>query len=231
MLRNSVLYHRFWYVKKRNSKRAKMLMRLAAIIIILSALISYANDKTFPYLMEISQIKAEKMITEAMVKTVEGLFPKDMEYRDIVKLGKDKKGNVTSIETDMVKLNKLSGQISQGIHETLNQLQKDRISVPAGALLGITVLATSGPDIYIGVQPYGVADVDFKSEFTKEGINQTRHRIFLQVKTKVKLWVPLLNKESEVVANIPIAETVIVGKVEQASTFYSTTSSSMALFL
>jgi len=229
MLRNSVLYHRFWYVKKRNSKRAKMLMRLAAIIIILLVSISYANEKVVPYLFQISQIKAEGMINDAVSRTVEDIFSEGLEYGDIVKIEQDRDGNVTSIATDMVKLNKLSSEISRGIHEKLIQVKKVKISIPMGTLLGTAISATTGPNIYVDVQPCEIAQVDFKSEFTSEGINQTRHRIYLEVRTKVGLSVPLMYKESEVVASIPVAEAVIVGKVKQIPTFHSVVSSSAAL--
>jgi sporulation protein YunB len=229
MLRNSILYHRFWYVKKRNSKRAKLLMRLAAIIIILSVSISYANGKILPYLFQISQIKAEGMINDAVSKTVEDIFSEGLEYGDIVNIEQDRNGSITSIATDMVKLNKLSAEISRGIHEKLIQLQKDKIPIPMGTLLGATVLAATGPNIYVDVQPYEIAQVDFKSEFTNEGINQTRHRLYLEVRTKVELSVPLLYKESEVVSSIPVVEAVIMGKVKQIPTLHFAASSSTAL--
>ena len=54
---------------------------------------------------------------------------------------------------------------------------------------------------------------DFKSEFVSAGINQVRHRIYLEVLTNVSVVAPLITKEMSVTTNISIAETILVGDV------------------
>ena len=55
--------------------------------------------------------------------------------------------------------------------------------------------------------------MDFKTDFESSGINQTRHKIYLEAKTQVKVIVPLTTSIKEVKAQIPISETVIIGDV------------------
>ena len=55
--------------------------------------------------------------------------------------------------------------------------------------------------------------MNFKTDFEDAGINQTRHRIYLEVNTKVKVVIPLTTDTKEVKAEIPICETVIIGDV------------------
>ena len=45
------------------------------------------------------------------------------------------------------------------------------------------------------------------------GNHQTRHRIYLEVKTKVGIVIPFTKKDTEIVTCIPVAETVIIGDV------------------
>ena len=55
--------------------------------------------------------------------------------------------------------------------------------------------------------------VDFFSEFKQAGINQTIHRIYVKVDTKVQVIIPFSNKFVEIGSEVPIAETIIVGDV------------------
>jgi len=215
MLKSNVLYRRLWYVKRRNSRRVHILLRLAAIIILLSILISYSNKKLSPYLMEISEYRIKSLIGLTISDTVNTTFAAGVEYDDIVLLSRDKNGNVTSIETDITKLNKLSAQITAAIQEKINLLGKQSISIPCGALLGSPIFAASGPGIRIKMIPCGSVKAEFKSEFDSEGINQTRHRICLMVKAEVGVIAPLARDTIVISSDIPVAEAVIVGKVPQ----------------
>ena len=62
----------------------------------------------------------------------------------------------------------------------------------------------------------GTVSVDFKTSFESAGINQTRHRIYLEAKTQVKVVIPLTTSTKEVKAQIPICETIIVGEVPES---------------
>ncbi|MEG1441994.1 MAG: sporulation protein YunB, partial [Oscillospiraceae bacterium] len=53
----------------------------------------------------------------------------------------------------------------------------------------------------------------FHDDFESVGINQTRHRIMVVVKVPISIAAPLKKISSEVVSEVPIAETVIVGDV------------------
>ena len=52
----------------------------------------------------------------------------------------------------------------------------------------------------------------YESIFESAGINQTRHKIYLNVNMKIKVIVPFKSEEVEVATQIPISETIIVGK-------------------
>ena len=68
-----------------------------------------------------------------------------------------------------------------------------------------TVKVIPASQIYVAVD----------DKFEQAGINQTRHRIYMQVKTRIKMAVPFMYKDLNVVTTIPMAETIIVGNVPQ----------------
>ena len=55
-----------------------------------------------------------------------------------------------------------------------------------GSFTGFKLLAGKGPGIKIRITPIGNVETDLKSEFITQGINQTLHRIYLQVKKQKK---------------------------------------------
>lgn len=57
--------------------------------------------------------------------------------------------------------------------------------MPLGAALGITLLAGSGPGIPVSIVPIGSVSTDFETEFEACGINQTRHKVYLQVSATI----------------------------------------------
>lgn len=58
-----------------------------------------------------------------------------------------------------------------------------------------------------------------KSEFSAQGINQTLHRVYLQVICEVSILTPYNNITEKITNQVLIAENVIVGKIP--NTYYN----------
>ena len=88
-----------------------------------------------------------------------------------------------------------------------------------GSFTGIKLFAGDGPKIKIKITPIGNVITDLKSEFIAQGINQTLHRIYLQVNCKVEIVTPFENIEKSISNQVLIMENVIVGKIPE--TYYN----------
>jgi len=62
-------------------------------------------------------------------------------------------------------------------------------------------------------------DVELKSDFSTAGINQTHHRIIAEITISYKFFIPGKWQGSKVVADIVVAETVIMGTVPDSYTY------------
>jgi len=93
--------------------------------------------------------------------------------------------------------------------------------VPLGSLLSNQIFANFGPRLPVGILPVGTVEVNFRTQFDKAGINQTRHRIFLVVDGKIQIVAPLSSKIINVSTEVPIAENIIIGDVPNS--YYDTT--------
>ena len=70
--------------------------------------------------------------------------------------------------------------------------------------------------IKIVVLSIGNVETDLRSEFIAQGINQTLHRVYLQVKCKVNILTPFDNIEREITNQVLLVENVIVGNIPNA---------------
>ena len=80
-------------------------------------------------------------------------------------------------------------------------------------------MAGRGPGIKIVITPIGNVETDLRSEFIAQGINQTLHRVYLQVKCNVSILTPFQNMEREITNQVLLIENVIVGNIP--NTYYN----------
>jgi len=219
MVRNSTLYRRLWYVKKRNTGILHIFMSFISIAIILGLFIFYAQKILLPSFTETARLNTELIVEDIINRTVAGAFPKDRLYEDFVIISRDRSNRIVSIQTDVAKLSRLSEEVAAGVREKLSLEGKEKIFIPLGNLLGKSIFYGIGPELKLDVRLCGDVETDFRSEFSNIDINQTKHNIFLQIRTKVKIVAPLAGEEFEQVTDIPVTEAVIVGNIPR---LYST---------
>ena len=73
--------------------------------------------------------------------------------------------------------------------------------------------------IKIVVLSIGNVETDLRSEFIAQGINQTLHRVYLQIKCEVKLLTPFNIITQSIDNQVLLLENVIVGHVP--NTYYN----------
>ena len=88
-----------------------------------------------------------------------------------------------------------------------------------GSFTGFKLLAGKGPGVPIRISSVGNVETDLKSEFSAQGINQTLHRVYLQVVCEISILTPYNSITEKITNQVLIAENVIVGKIP--NTYYN----------
>ena len=88
-----------------------------------------------------------------------------------------------------------------------------------GSFTGLKILSGRGPGIKIRISSVGDVATDLRSEFVSQGINQTLHRVYLQVDTSVNILTPFDNIEKEISNQVLLMENVIIGEIP--NTYYN----------
>lgn len=80
-------------------------------------------------------------------------------------------------------------------------------------------MAGKGPGVKIRIFSIGNIETDLKSELISQGINQTLHRVFLQIKCQVSILTPFDDITKEITNQVLLAENVIIGTTP--NTYYN----------
>ena len=113
---------------------------------------------------------------------------------------------------NMAHINSLSSEILDKVVGT-TESGALTVKIPLGNLTGVNMLMGRGPDVPVKIIYLTSSKVDFKNELVTAGINQTKHQLSLEVTVDVDILVPWRTVSSQVVTDVLIADTVIVGQV------------------
>lgn len=178
----------------------------------------YCVNAINPVFLSIIQNKAYNIAVKASNNAIYQKL-KDVNYSDLVILEKDDTGKITMIAANSYAINQISTDISMLIQRQLEELDDVYVTMPLGILLGSNILSNTGPKIKVKILPIGTVSTTFRSEFESSGINQTIHRIYVDINSSISIVTPFENKRSSFVDSVLVNEVVIVGDVP--NTFYN----------
>ncbi|MFZ5825615.1 MAG: sporulation protein YunB [Bacillota bacterium] len=167
----------------------------------------------------VAEVEARRIGVEAVNQVVTEKVGQVLRHENLVEYEKDDAGRIAAYRVNTPLINQVAAGAAQAVQSQMKQLAEEPFGVPVGALTGSTLMGTSGPRLPVRLVPIGTVAVDIKQEFKGEGINQTRHRIWLEATAVIRVVLPMTTREVEVVQSLPLSETVIVGPVPNS--FYN----------
>lgn len=200
-----------------NSKKRKVL-KIGCVLIIALVTAYYMIQAINPIINKACEAEAQAIATVISNDEATAVM-KDYEYEDLVTITRDKDQNITGIKTNVIPINEIISEIPVRIQEDFENSKNNKIEISLGSLLGSKWLSGFGPKIPIQLSIVGDVLTDFKSEFTSVGINQTLHRLYLEVKCEVSILTPFDTIDKEITNQVILAENVIVGKIP--NTYYN----------
>ena len=204
--------------------RQKALIWLTFIFTLLLGLTVAAVLHMKPIVVDLATARTSNMVNRIVVAAINDAVDSGrIDYGRLVSFDKDANGHVTALKSNMAEFNRLQASISDDILQRMADVSTTDLSIPIGTLTGSPLLAGRGPCLHVRMQSVGTATARFDNQFSSAGINQTRHRILLDVDVHVSILLPGLTTYTKVSNEISVAETVIVGGVPETYTYFSTT--------
>lgn len=199
------------YPQSKKKKIIKIFIIFFVIILIYKLILSYIE----PIFASMCEEKA-KAIATIISNEQSTIMMNKYKYEDLFTIEKDEKGNVVIIKSNVVSMNNLISDLTGNIQNEFDNVEKTKIKIPFGSLTGMYWLSGMGPDIPIQVRIIGNVETDVRSEFTHQGINQTLHRVYLNLVCRMNILTPVQNFEREIVNQVIIAEHVIIGNIPES---------------
>ena len=175
----------------------------------------YFRNNIVPTVMGSAVAEVRAMCTNAVNLAVTTVVGGGLEYEDLFSVVRDSEDNVEMVQANSPEINMIAREIANLAQANLDELGLREISIPIGTFTGLALLRGIGPDGTISVMPIGSALGDFVSYFTAAGINQTLHKIYIDVHAGVNIITPIDEPTITVKAEVLVAENLIVGDVPQ----------------
>ncbi|MGE5508563.1 MAG: sporulation protein YunB [Chitinophagales bacterium] len=183
--------------------------------LLLATLLFVVDNRLRPALRQLCEARARAVAVETINRVVREKVARTMHYEDLYAVHTDSRGKVVLMQPNTGEINRLSTDATVAIQTALRQLPAERVSIPLGQVFGSELLGSVGPLIYIRVIPTGTVETRISDRFEQAGINQTRHLLYLQVATNIRVFVPFVSTSVDIKSEVPLAESIILGEVPQ----------------
>ena len=195
------------------------LIKITAVLLAVSVILSIVFYKMRPVILRYAESAAETLLLDASNKAIlDILCEQNISYNDIVTLSREESGRVTSLETDIVKINSLKSLISNRLSEIIAGKEYYDLNIPLGTFFSTVYTSGYGPKLHFKMQLTATARVNFSHEFKSAGINQVLHIVMVDMNISGSLVITGYSGGISVSNSAMAAQTIIVGTTPDAFT-------------
>ena len=199
-------------------KRKRLPYTLFILLLSLLAVSLFIHDTLFSSLYLLCEnASSNRLENIANQAAYTALADNDCSYTDYIRLSYGADGTVVAATVDTVRLNLLKTELALSVLRAL-KTENISLSVPIGNLTGLFLLSGKGEELEIDLRLSEGLRTRFYTRFTEAGINQTRHAIGFTLDFTAVYLIASRQRSFSVSVEIPVGETLIVGKVPDSLT-------------
>ena len=200
--------------RSHRTKHRRFSKAIGILLLFLTVTIAFFELRLKPLTSAVAAVQAQAITTELINRSVcEVLSESSVHTEDLETVIFSESKAVTAIQSDTVTTNRLKNEITLKIQRSLAGIRSHQVSIPLGTILGGELLSGIGPDFPLCISLSGNVVSDFVSTFEEGGVNQTVHKLSVNITADVNILMPLNSVSTTVNTSVLIAETVIVGTV------------------
>ena len=204
------------YRRRPLNRRQRLALACFAVALVLIALFLVILFHLRSVLSGLAVTRVSNTVTRVVTAAVNDTISSGaIQYSDLITFEQ-----ITALETDMAAFNRVQAAIVDDVLSRLSEVSTTDLAIPLGTLTGSALLAGRGPVFRVRMQFVGSSNASFENEFTEAGINQTKHRIILNVDVSVSILLPGFSTYTKVSNRFTVAETIIVGTVPDSYVYF-----------
>ena len=189
---------------------------VSVILILFIGVLLYIEYIVNPIILQTSEAKVNALAQKAVGSAIDEVISDSDVYNDLITIYKDNNGNITMISTNSVQMNVLARRLSRLAQQNLDEIGSLGIQIAIGTFSGMPILSGRGPSVNVSVTPIGAMSTKFESEFIEAGVNQTLHKIYVNLSASVSIVLPTSNLKIKTSTQVLMCESIIVGQVPEA---------------
>ncbi len=202
------------YIDRRKSLRS--LLTVIAAITAATLLLIKLDSAIRPTVKAVCQEECRRYASHLINSSIEEVIAEaSYSGSDFAEIIYNESGSITAIETHADKVNKLQSQLLRQVNTALDESRNAELFVSLGTASGVWIFAGRGPTVPLRFLPIGSGNVELVSHLESAGINQTCHKIIIEVTVETAAAIPFYKTETEVVYDYLLTETLLVGEVPE----------------
>ena len=178
---------RFFFKAPKKINKIKLTIFLVIILVIFS-MVSFF--KSSYHIFKASCINEARSLTIRTINLEINKLMKNYTYEDLVTINKDNNGKINFVQTNSRPINEIITELAINVQKDIDNAETTKVFINLGSVYGISFLKYIGPKFNIELETSGNIESNIKTEFTAVGINQTLHKIYLDVSTKISVLTP-----------------------------------------
>lgn len=195
--------------------KQKTITTIIIVVISFVLLLTYFNQIVNPIIISSSESKVRSLAVKAVNSAIAEVVAESVIYNDLVTTTYGQNGEILMLQANSILINRLSKELAKKAQGKLEIIGEQGVNIPIGTFSGIPILVGRGPDVKIKMIPIGSINCSFESKFEQAGINQTRHRIYINMNACVSMILPTETKQIITMTQVLICESIIIGKVPE----------------
>ena len=173
----------------RKGKKGLLLLALGVVLALGAAIAVVTEVNLRPIILNTAESRVRAIALDAVNSAIARNLSA-ITYEDLIRVDTDGQGRVTLLQANTVNMNRISTQTALTAQQYIADIADQSIRISIGSATGSPLLAGRGPE--------------------------TRHKVYIRIRANMRIVIPTGAREVEVVAQVPVAETVIVGQVPQS---------------
>ena len=201
--------------KQRKTRKRKKIIGLLVVFLFLSLFCFYYYCGVIKrVVVDITKASVDKIIVNSINFSISELLANEnIDLERIVVSNKDEKNNAICFSVDAKIFNEVSSFLATKTEEKINFNCKPGILIPIGTLTGFAFLNGKGSNILFSCVPVGNIKCEIDSNFESAGINQTIHRLYINIIAELSVSLPIENYETSKEVSFLALENILVGDV------------------
>ena len=194
----------------------RFFIRFSLIFLVLLVVLALLRSRLYPVIRSLAETQVKNTASDLINDAIaEQIAAGNIRYDRIVYFEKDLNGRITALKTNIGEINRLKTDVLNIINDEILTSDESGLSVALGSLFLPEFLSGKGPKLPVKILVIRNSEADFYSDFSEAGINQTLHKLNMEVFLDVTVLVLGSTTEFTISSHMVVAETVIVGDVPE----------------